>query len=178
MQSIQSERDTVHEQLREADNILARATIDAPTTGTVIRIYYHTTGGVIESGKPILEILPAGVPLIIETQVPRNDIDSVKVGQIATIRLIALNQRTTPVLKGEVFYVSADALQDRNPAGASRDAYLARINVSPTELAKVHNFAPTPGMPAEVLIQTNERTFFSYIAKPVTDSMSRAFSEQ
>lgn len=178
LQSIQSERDTVREQLREADNILARATIDAPTTGTVIRIYYHTTGGVIESGKPILEILPAGVPLIIETQVPRNDIDSVKVGQIATIRLIALNQRTTPVLKGEVFYVSADALQDRNPAGASRDAYLARINVSPTELAKVHNFAPTPGMPAEVLIQTNERTFFSYIAKPVTDSMSRAFSEQ
>ena len=101
-----------------------------------------------------------------------------KVGQVATIRLIALNQRTTPVLKGEVFYVSADALQDRNPAGTSRDVYLARINVSPAELAKVHNFAPTPGMPAEVLIQTNERTFFSYIAKPVTDSMSRAFSEQ
>lgn len=178
LQSIQSERDTVREQLREADNILARATINAPTSGTVIRVHYHTTGGVIESGKPILEILPAGVPLIIETQVSRNDIDSVKVGQVATIHLVALNQRTTPVLKGDVFYVSADALQERNPGATSRDVYLARINVSPTELAKVHNFAPTPGMPAEVMIQTNERTFFSYIAKPVMDSMSRAFTEQ
>lgn len=178
LQSIQSERDAVREQLREADNILARATINAPTSGTVIRVHYHTTGGVIESGKPILEILPAGVPLIIETQVPRNDIDSVKVGQVATIHLVALNQRTTPVLKGDVFYVSADALQDRNPGATSRDGYLARINVSPAELAKVHNFAPTPGMPAEVMIQTNERTFFSYIAKPIMDSMSRAFTEQ
>jgi HlyD family secretion protein len=40
-------------------------------------MYYHTSGGVIESGKKILEILPADVPLIIETQVQRKDIDAV-----------------------------------------------------------------------------------------------------
>jgi HlyD family secretion protein len=33
-------------------------------------------------------------------------------------------------------------------------------------------------MPAEVMIQTAERTFAQYIAKPVVDSMSRAFREQ
>jgi multidrug resistance efflux pump len=79
---------------------LSRSVIEP---GTVVRTHYHTTGGVIESGKAILEILPAGVPLIIEAQISRNDIDSVKLGQVATIRLIALNQRTTPVLKGKVF---------------------------------------------------------------------------
>jgi HlyD family type I secretion membrane fusion protein len=178
LQSIQSERDTVREQLREAENVLKRATINAPVSGTVVRIHYHTTGGVIESGKAILEILPAGVPLIIEAQIPRNDIDSVKLGQAATLRLIALNQRTTPVLQGKVFYISADALQDSKVGMAVHDVYLARINISPGELARVHGFSPTPGMPVEVMIQTAERTFFSYLAKPVTDSMSRAFSEQ
>ena len=168
LQSIQSERDTVREQLREAENVLKRATINAPVSGTVVRIHYHTTGGVIESGKAILEILPAGVPLIIEAQIPRNDIDSVKLGQAATLRLIALNQRTTPVLKGKVFYISADALQDSKAGLAVHDVYLARISIEPGELARVHGFSPTPGMPVEVMIQTAERTFFSYLAKPVT----------
>ncbi|CAN7422606.1 HlyD family type I secretion periplasmic adaptor subunit [Pararhizobium sp. LjRoot238] len=178
LQSIQSERDAVREQLREAENVLQRATINAPVSGTVVRTYYHTTGGVIESGKAILEILPAGVPLIIEAQIPRNDIDSVKLGQTATIRLVALNQRTTPVLQGTVFYISADALQDNKTSTADHDVYLARINISSEEIARVRGFSPTPGMPVEVMIQTTERTFFSYIAKPITDSMSRAFSEQ
>ncbi|THV10177.1 HlyD family type I secretion periplasmic adaptor subunit [Rhizobium rhizophilum] len=179
LQSIQGERDMVREQLREAANILERATINAPVSGTVVRIHYHTNGGVIESGKAILEILPAGVPLIIEAQISRNDIDSVKLGQEATIRLVALNQRTTPVIQGEVFYLSADALQQSgNASSAPHDVYLARINIAPTELSRVQGFTPTPGMPAEVMIQTSERTFFNYIAKPVTDSMSRAFSEQ
>lgn len=179
LQAIQGERDAVREQLREAINILDRATINAPVSGTIVRIHYHTNGGVIESGKAILEILPAGVPLIIEAQVARNDIDSVKLGQEATIRLVALNQRTTPVIKGKVFYLSADALQQSgNASSAPHDVYLARINIAPSELARVSGFAPTPGMPAEVMIQTNQRTFFNYIAKPVTDSMTRAFSEQ
>ncbi|WP_159951135.1 HlyD family type I secretion periplasmic adaptor subunit [Rhizobium sp. 18065] len=179
LQAIQGERDMVREQLREAANILERATINAPVSGTVVRIHYHTNGGVIESGKAILEILPAGVPLIIEAQIPRNDIDSVKLGQAATIRLVALNQRTTPVLTGDVFYLSADALQQTgNTSSAPHDVYLARINIAPTELARVDGFTPTPGMPAEVMIQTNERTFLNYITRPITDSMSRAFSEQ
>lgn len=179
LQAIQGERDMVRQQLREASNILERATINAPVSGTVVRIHYHTNGGVIESGKAILEILPADVPLIIEAQISRNDIDSVKLGQEATVRLVALNQRTTPVIQGEVFYLSADALQQSgNGSASSNDVYLARINIAPTELARVHGFTPTPGMPAEVMIQTNERTFFNYIAKPITDSMSRAFSEQ
>ncbi|MDH4440096.1 MAG: HlyD family type I secretion periplasmic adaptor subunit [Rhizobium sp.] len=179
LQAIQGERDAVREQLREAVNILDRATINSPVSGTIVRIHYHTNGGVIESGKAILEILPAGVPLIIEAQVSRNDIDSVKLGQEATIRLVALNQRTTPVITGDVFYLSADALQQSgNASSAPHDVYLARINIAPSELARVPGFAPTPGMPAEVMIQTNQRTFFNYIAKPVTDSMTRAFSEQ
>jgi type I secretion membrane fusion protein, HlyD family len=177
LQKIQGELDVVREQSREAESVLRRSVINAPVSGTVIRMHFHTPGGVIESGKGIMEILPAGVPLIIETHVPRNDIDSVTTGQKANIRLTALNRRTTPVLQGEVFYVSADALQDQR-VNSPAEVYVARISLPGEELSKIPGFTPMPGMPAEVMIQTAERTFFSYLAKPITDSMSRAFSER
>jgi len=176
LQSAEADLDSVSEESRQAEDILKRTTIDAPVSGTVIRMYYHTSGGVIESGKAILEILPSGVPLIIEAQVPRTQIDNVHVGQKASVRLTALNRRTTPILDGDVFYVSADALPVGSGEGL-QDYYLARVEISPSELARVHGFVPTPGMPAEILIETSERTFFAYLVKPIRDSMSRAFME-
>ncbi|MFK0689431.1 HlyD family type I secretion periplasmic adaptor subunit [Mesorhizobium sp. IMUNJ 23033] len=177
LQSLEAELDAVREQSREAQNVLRRVTINAPVPGTIIRMHYHTAGGVIESGKAILEILPSDVPLVIEAQVPRTDIDNVKVGQQASIRLIALNRRTTPVLEGEVYYVSADALPEMS-GPTPKEVYLARVRLPASELAKAHGFTPTPGMPAEILVQTESRTFFSYLTKPIADSMARAFMEQ
>jgi HlyD family secretion protein len=177
LQVIQSELESVREKYRKADSVLVRSDVVAPVAGTVIRMHYFTPGGVIETGKPIAEILPSNAPLIIETMIPRNDIDTVHQGQAAIVRLSALNTRTTPVLNGTVDYISADALADTRD-GQMREVYIARITLPPEELARVRGFAPTPGMPAEVMIQTSERTFAQYIAKPVVDSMSRAFREQ
>lgn len=176
MQSIEAEFDAVREQIRQANSVLSRTIVRAPVSGTIVRMYYHTAGGVIESGKAILEILPSEVPLVIEAQIPRMQIDEVRQGQTASVRLSALNQRTTPMLEGEVYYVSADAIVDSSSAGAA-EVYLARISVAPEQLARVRGFTPTPGMPAEILIQTHERTFFEYLSKPISDSMARAFRE-
>ncbi len=176
MQSVEAELDALREQIQQANNVLARTTVAAPVAGTIVRMYYHTTGGVIESGKPIFEILPANVPLIVEVKIPRMQIDEVNQGQSATVRLTALNQRTTPVLNGEVIYVSADTIADA--ADMNQEVYVARVSIPPEQLARVDGFTPTPGMPAEVFVQTRERTFFEYLIKPVTDSMSRAFHEQ
>ncbi len=178
LQSMEAELDAVREQSREAQDVLRRSTINAPVSGVVVRMYYHTAGGVIETGKKILEIVPSDIPLIIETQIQRKDIDAVKAGQDATVRLIALNQRTTPVLNGNVFYVSADSLADSTTPLEQKEVYLARIQLPPSELARVRGFTPTPGMPVEVMIQTAERTFIDYLTKPIRDSMSRAFMER
>lgn len=174
IQSAEAELDAVREQTRQADSVLDRTLIKAPVAGTVVRLHYHTAGGVIETGKPIVEILPAGVPLIIEAQIPRMQIDEVKQGQEAHIRLSGLNQRTTPVINGRVDYVSADSMTDN---ATKQDVYLARVSIPSEELGRIKGFSPTPGMPADILIQTHERTFFEYLAKPVLDSMSRAFRE-
>lgn len=177
LQSAEAELDSVRENYRKAADVYRRSSINAPVSGTVVRMNYNTPGGVIESGKPIAEILPTNVPLIIETQVPRVDIDSVKLGQQATVRLTSLNQRTTPVLEGTVYYISADALPDDSEV-VPQEVYLARVQLPASELSRVPGFTPTPGMPAEVMIQTAERTFFEYITKPIVDSMQRAFREQ
>ncbi|MEM8788462.1 MAG: HlyD family type I secretion periplasmic adaptor subunit [Pseudomonadota bacterium] len=174
---IQAELDSIREKARKAQNVLARSDVAAPVNGTVVRLYYHTSGGVIESGKAIAEILPANEPLIVEIQVPRTEIDSVRVGAPATVRLSALNQRTTPVLDGEVFYVSADAITEKTD-GVTQEVYVARVRLPPEEIQRVPGFSPTPGMPAEIMVQTAERTFVQYLAKPIKDSMSRAFREQ
>lgn len=178
MQAVQAELESVREQMRKAENVLARTEVLAPVSGTVVRLYYHTAGGVIETGLPIAEILPDDAPLIIETLVPRSDIDSVKVGQIATVRLVALNQRTTPILDGRVEYVSADAVAQAAGQQAVREVYVVRVTLPQTELARVPDFVPKPGMPAEIMIKTEERTFAQYIAKPIADSMARAFREK
>jgi len=177
LETADSDLDSVREQVREAQGVLERTVIRSPVNGTVVRAYYHTSGGVITTGKPIMEILPAHVPLIIEAQVLRTSIDQLHEGQTAAIRLSALNRRTTPVLNGKVFYVSADSIEES--AGLqTKDVYIVRVQIPDSEIAKVHNFHPVPGMPADVLIQTSERTFFEYITKPITDSMSRAFKER
>ncbi len=176
LQAAEADLDSVREQVREAAEVLGRATIRSPVDGTVVRSYFHTAGGVIATGKPIMEILPANVPLIIEAQVLRTAIDQLKVGEDATIRLSALNRRTTPVLSGKVFYVSADSIEEV-AGGQQRDVYIVRVEVPASEIRRIHGFHPVPGMPAEVLITTAERTFFEYLTKPITDSMSRAFKE-
>jgi len=175
MQGVEAELDALREQSQQANSVLARTTITAPVSGTVVRMFYHTTGGVIESGKPIFEILPADVPLIVEVKIPRMQIDEVRRGESATVRLTALNQRTTPVLDGDIIYVSADTIVDGSDM--NQEIYLARVSIPPEQLARVEGFHPTPGMPAEVFVKTRERTFLEYLVKPVTDSMSRAFHE-
>lgn len=177
MQAVEAELDAIREQERQARDILGRTVIKAPVAGTVVRLYYHTSGGVIETGKAIMEILPSDVPLIIEAQVSRMQIDEVREGETASIRLTSLNQRTTPILTGTVDYVSADSVTNGADAAAA-EVYVARVSISPEQIARVKGFTPMPGMPAEIMIMTHERTFFEYLIKPIEDSMSRAFREQ
>jgi HlyD family secretion protein len=176
VQSAEIELDSVREQIRHARNVLERTLIRSPVDGKVVRIYYHTTGGVVESGKPIMEILPSGVPLLIETTISRNQIDDVRQGEPVAVRLIALSQRTTPVLNGTLDYLSPDSVVDGS-SNSQLEVYLARVTLPIEEIGRVPGFVPTPGMPVEIMVQTAQRTFFDYLSKPISDSMSRAFRE-
>jgi HlyD family type I secretion membrane fusion protein len=180
MHEVRGELVDVRERMLTAKGILDRIRITAPVRGVVVKLRYHTQGGVIEAGKSIMEILPLKDELIIEARVRPQDIDSVKHGQHATIRLTALNQRITPMVSGEVIYLSADTLADERKSQqmGPTDIYIVRVKLNNEEAATIPGFSPTPGMPAEVYIKTSERTFFQYIVRPIHDSMLRAFRER
>jgi HlyD family type I secretion membrane fusion protein len=180
MHEVRGELVDVRERMLSAKGVLDRVRITAPVRGVVVKLRYHTQGGVIEAGKSIMEILPLKDELIIEARVRPQDIDSVKHGQHATVRLTAMNQRITPMVSGEVIYLSADTLADERKSQqvGPTDIYIVRVKLNMEEAAAIPGFSPTPGMPAEVYIKTSERTFFQYIVKPIHDSMLRAFRER
>lgn len=177
LQAVQAELASLRENIRKAENVLNRTEVKAPVSGAIVRLHYHTPGGVIEPGRVIAEILPSAAPLIVETLIPRSDIDVVAPGQEASIRMVGLNQRTTPILRGKVDYVSADAVT-RGTATLEREVYVLRASISPTEFARIPHVTLKSGMPVEIMIQTEARSFAQYLAKPILDSMSRAFREQ
>ncbi|GAA5173001.1 HlyD family type I secretion periplasmic adaptor subunit [Modicisalibacter zincidurans] len=187
---IQEFQKEIGEQLREAQANIAdaeeritalsdqvkRTTVTAPVTGTVVGLKVHTVGAVIKPGDPIMEIVPSGDNFVVEARVPDRDIDNIYPGQYAEIRFSAFNQRLSNVIDGEVINVSADSFEDE-ATGAKY--YKARVKV--TEEGKremTENMQLLAGMPAEVLIRTGERTFASYMTKPITDMLARAMREE
>lgn len=177
IQGVNSDIDDMREQLLAAQSVLGRTEIRSPVSGTVVKIYYHTTGGVIEGGRQIMEILPSNDKLLVETLIEPNQINNLRIGESAGVRLTSFNQRTTPQLRGIVTYISADTVVDPRP-GRAGDVYVARISLGDDQIARIHDVSIAPGMPADVYIETAHRTFVNYLLKPIRDSMSRAFLER
>ena len=95
-------------------------------------------------------------------------------GLVSEIRFSAFESATTPVIEGEVLTVSADILTDEN---TGVPYYLVRIGVTPEGYKKLGDLKLLPGMPAEVLIKTGERTLFEYLIQPATNRLARSFIE-
>lgn len=158
-----------------AEDQLKRVDIRAPQDGTVFQSAVHTVGGVIAAGDTVMQIVPAADNLAVEAKVNPQDIDQLKVGQSALLRLSAFNQRTTPEVDGVVTRISADTTTDPRTA---QSYYTIRISLPVKELARVGNIKVIPGMPVEAFVQTGERTMLAYLAKPLTDQLMRTFRER
>ena len=157
-----------------AEDQLKRVDLHAPQDGKVHQLSVHTIGGVVTAGDPIMLIVPEE-KLIAEVRIAPNDIDQIRVGQRAVLRFPAFNQRTTPELNGEVRRISADVTQDQK---TSASFYTARIGISDEELARLDGFALVPGMPVDAFLLTGARTVMSFLLKPVTDQVTKAWRER
>jgi len=156
---------------------LSRTEIRSPVSGYVNELFVHTVGGVITPAAKIATIVPQSAELKFEIKISPADIDQVREGQPARVRLTAFNRTTTPEMKGRVSMVSPASARD--PTNG-QEHYVAYINLLPTEdaIVQLHGMKLVPGMPAEVFVSTQERTVASYLSKPFTDQMNRAFRER
>jgi membrane fusion protein, type I secretion system len=153
---------------------LSRVELRAPVSGVVHEMSVHTIGGVVTAAEPVMLIVPGGEDLTINARILPNDIDQVAISQEVRIRLSAFNQRATSELQGRVVQVAPDVTED---ARSGQNYYLARIEIDETSLEEIVDWKLVPGMPVEIFITTGERTALSYLAKPITDQLERAFRD-
>jgi HlyD family type I secretion membrane fusion protein len=175
LKDTQADLARAEEELGATADVLRRRELRAPLAGTVLNLKYFTAGGVIAPGTPIMDIVPNEDRLLIEAQLSPLDIDVVRPGLPAEIRLSAYKQRRMPILDGRLIQISADRLLNERDGAPY---YKALIEVDAKELAELDGVELYPGMPADVMIKIGERTFFEYLTSPIHDSFSRAFHEQ
>jgi membrane fusion protein, type I secretion system len=157
-----------------ADDQLKRVDIRAPLDGVVHQSSVHTIGGVVAPGDQLMLIVPDSDNLSIEARVSPQDIDQLQAGQSTVLRLSALNQRTTPELKGKVSVVASDVVVDQR---TGMQYFPVRITFAEGERGRLGGVKIVPGMPIESFIQTGYRSVFSYLTKPLADHVARAFRQ-
>ena len=165
----------IAERIRPAEDAMARRTVAAPIGGQVMALKVTTDGGVITPGQPLLDIVPPSNDLVIEVKVKNTDIDTVYPGQPAEIQLNAYNQRTTPMVQGEVIYVAGDAVEDPQTHELT---YPAHVKIKQDGLKLLSHVKVEPGMPATAYIKTQERTMMDYLISPITQRMRHTFREE
>ncbi len=171
---VQNELLDLGEQIRSAEDVLRRTVIRSPMAGTVVGLQVHTVGGVVTPGQALLDVVPKGDRLVVEAFVDPQDIDIVKIGLPAQVRLTALAQRNLAPLEGRVTTVSADRLTDQR---TGVDYFLARVELDDDQAAALGDERLYPGMQAEVMIVTGARTTLDYLSQPIVESFNRAFRE-
>lgn len=166
-------------ELTEQRNALSeeidRLNIRAPVSGVIYGMQVRTPRSVIRAAEPVMFLVPQDRPLVIAARVDLIHIDQLVAGQDVTLRLSALDQRTTPELYGSVVQISADAFEDE---ATGQSYYRAEIVLNEGEVDKLAaGTVLIPGMPVEAYIKTGDRTPIAYLVKPVTDYFARAFRE-
>jgi HlyD family secretion protein len=157
-----------------AQDELTKTTIRAPQSGTVQESSVHTIGGVIGPGEVLMMVVPDTDNLVVDALIPPSRIDDIRPGQPVSIRFPAFDAGTTPACQGSVQRTSADLIKDQQH---QLSYFSARIKVENKSSCLTEDKVLKPGMPAEVHISTDERSVWSYLLKPLTDQMSRAFRQ-
>ena len=157
-----------------SEDQLKRVDLRAPETGTVHELAMYTVGGVVAPGDPLMLIVPDNDSLMVEAKLRAEDIDQLKLGQVATLRFSAFQQWATPEISGHVSRIAADVTEDQR-TGTSY--YLVRVTLDPSEIDRLRGLKLVPGMPVEVFVQTHPRNVLSYFLKPLRDQAARAFRD-
>ncbi|MCJ2132683.1 HlyD family type I secretion periplasmic adaptor subunit [Methylobacterium sp. J-026] len=158
-----------------AEDQLKRVYLRAPQDGVVHQMSVHTVGGLVTPSEPVMLVVPDADRLAVEVHIQPQDIDNVRVGQRAVLRFSAFNMRTTPEIDGVVSRVSADVASDPK---TGMSFYTARIAVADPQRARLGGVRLVPGMPVEAFLQIGERTVLSYLVKPMSDQIAKAWREK
>jgi HlyD family type I secretion membrane fusion protein len=162
--------------LASARQTLAATVVRAPVDGYVFNLTQFTVGGVVGAGEVMMDVVPTGTPMTVTAIIKPEDVDEVRVGMPAKVKLTGLNQRFNDSLDATVAVVSADRFIDEQTGGSF---FKVDLRIAPAELGKLKQGVElTPGMPAQALIVTGERSVMGFLISPIIDVWEDAFREE
>ena len=155
---------------------LDRMEIKSPANGQVVGLTVQTVGAVLQPGQKLLDVVPNQQTLLLEAHIPPHLIDKVQTGLMADIRFNSFAHSPQLVVDGRVMSVSGDLLSD--PQQPQYSYYLARVQVTPEGIKTLGARQMQPGMPAEIVIKTGERSLLTYLLHPLTKRMAASMKEE
>lgn len=153
---------------------LERIEVRAPVDGVVHEMQVATIGGVVAPEGTILEVVPTSEGVEFELRVDPKSVDQVFVGQRARVVFPGFDLRALPEIFGSLAVVSPTSIMDRN---TGQSYFRVTLTVPAAQLALLGDIELLPGMPVEAFLQTGERSVMSYLTKPLTDQLRRAFRD-
>jgi protease secretion system membrane fusion protein len=158
---------------------LDKTLIRAPSAGQVVGLTVQTVGAVIGAGQKIMDIVPEDESLVLESKIPPHLIDRVASGDAVDVRFTAFAHAPQLVVQGKIVSISQDVLTEPQPMpGQLPSYYLARVSITPEGMAKMGSRKMQPGMQAEVVIRTGERTMLTYLLHPLIKRVAASMKEE
>jgi HlyD family secretion protein len=179
LNDVRAKMSDAREKILIAEDVLTRVDVRAPRRGTVLGLKVHGVGAVVKPGDTLAEIVPVGEGLRITARVSPSDIESVEVGQTAEVRFPNFSSRQTPVILGKVVSLSPDALVDQTGDQQQQQPYFsAKVMIDYSAVPEDVARKIQPGMQADVLISTGERTVLAYLIGPLRNSFAKTLREK
>ena len=169
------------EKLAASGDELARVKITAPVDGQVVGITIASVGGVVTPGQKLMDIVPDSEGVVLDAKIQPQLIDRVKPGDKASVRFSSFAHAPQLVVDANVRSISKDAVMESTAAGNTAGNvayYTARVQITAEGLKQLGEHNLQPGMPAEILIKTGERSLLTYLLHPLLKRVAGAMTEE
>jgi protease secretion system membrane fusion protein len=155
---------------------LNRMEIKAPAAGQVVGLSVQTVGAVLQPGQRLLDVVPDNQTLLLEAHIPPHLIDKIQQGLLTDVRFNTFAHSPQLVVQGKVMSVSGDLMSD--PQNPQMSYFLARVQVTPEGMKTLGTRQMQPGMPAEIVIKTGERSMLTYLLHPLLKRVAASLKEE
>ncbi|WP_263080625.1 HlyD family type I secretion periplasmic adaptor subunit [Endozoicomonas sp. Mp262] len=162
----------VKEQILASRKRESRKEVKSPVTGVLHKLHVNTLGEVVAPGTVLAEIVPDGVPLMVEARIAPFDRAKVWPGQQVHVRVSAYDYSVFGALSGIIKEVSADTYQQE---GVYQNYYRAVIETETPGFDE--NNLLIPGMTVDVNILAGKRTLLGYLLGPLRETFQFTATE-
>ncbi len=174
---VRKEVQSGQEKLQAVTDELSRTQLRSPVEGQVVGMTVTATGGVVTPGQRLMDIVPKGEALLVDAKIPPHVIDKVRAGESVDVRFSSFSNSPQLVLDGRLVSLSSDVISEQTSMGVM-SYYLGRVEITPEGIKELGKRVMQPGMPAEVLIKTGERSLLTYLMHPLTKRLAASMKEE